>query len=72
MASMRFLTEDQIREIQAELVAAELADDAERLCRRARSAGCVVEITSIADTFGVVSVRPRDVHSAARGLAVPA
>ncbi len=69
---MRFLTEEQIREIQSELVAAELADDAERLCRRARDADCVVEITSIADVFGVVSVRPRDRHAQARSTAVPA
>lgn len=69
---MQFLTEDQIRQIQAEIAAAEIADDAELLSQRAMRAGFVVEMTSVADVFSVVSVRQRDMHARARCLAVPA
>lgn len=69
---MRFLTEKQILDIQAELVAAEIADDAERLCRRARRAGCVVEIHSVADEFSVATVRQRATYADAMRLVVPA
>lgn len=73
MAAMRFLTEDQIRAIQAEIVASEIADDAARLCRRARSADCVLEIEALGgDSMQIVSVRPRERYVAARSTAVPA
>lgn len=72
MAAMRFLSEDQIRQIQAEAFAAEVADQAEALQRVASDAGMVLEIVSIADVFGVVTVRERNPHAHASRTAVPA
>lgn len=72
MAAMRFLSEDQIREIQAEAFAAEIADQAQALQRVAGQAGFVLEIHSVADVIGVVTVRPRDPHFMAKRTAVPA
>lgn len=67
---MRFLTEAQIRELEAEALAREIADEADMLQRRARNAGMLLEIKSVANEFGVVIVRPRDHFAAARELAV--
>lgn len=72
MASMRFLTEDQIRRVEREIQAQRLADEANELTRRIARAGFVLEVKSIADAFGVVTVRERDVHAKARMQAVPA
>lgn len=69
---MRFLTEQQIRELEAEALAREIADEAEHLCKRARSAGCIVEVHTIADAFSVVTVRPRISLQAARDCVVAA
>lgn len=69
---MRFLTEAQIRELEAEALAREIADEAGALLIRARNARMSLEIRNVADEFGVVLVRPRDHHAAARGLAVRA
>ena len=69
---MRFLTEEQIREIAAEVMAGEIADKASALQSVARSAGLVLEVRNIADEFGLVIVRPRDPHAMAKRLAVPA
>lgn len=72
MASMRFLTEDQIRRVEREIQAQRLADEANELARRIARAGFVLEVKSIADAFGVVTVRERDIHANARMQAVPA
>ena len=69
---MRFLTEKQIRELEAQALAREIADEAEALVRRARAADCVLEIHSVADLFSVATVRPRANLMAAHGLVVPA
>jgi DNA-binding transcriptional regulator YhcF (GntR family) len=69
---MRFLTEQQIAAAAAEIVAQQLADDAERLSRRAMATGHIVEMHSVADTFSVVTVRARDVHANANRCTVPA
>ena len=67
---MKFLTEAMIRELQAEALAREIADEADALQRRARNAGMLLEIKNVANEFGVVLVRPRDHFAAARELAV--
>ena len=67
---MRFLTEKQISELEAQALAREIADEADVLLRRARHAGMSLEIKSVANEFGVVIVRPRDHFAAARELAV--
>lgn len=67
---MRFLTEKQIRALEAEALAREIADEAGALLRRARGAGMTLEIRNVASEFGVVLVKPRDKHAAARELAV--
>ena len=67
---MKFLTETQIRELEAQAQAREIADEAGALLRRARNAGMSLEITNVANEFGVVLVRPRDHFVAARELAV--
>lgn len=67
---MRFLTEKQISELEAQAQAREIADEAGALLQRARDAGMSLEITNIANEFGVVLVRPRDHFAAARELAV--
>ena len=67
---MRFLTEAQIRELEAQAQAREIADEAETLLRRARSSGLTLEVRNVANEFGVVLVRPRDHFAAARELAV--
>jgi len=72
MASMRFLTEDQIRQIAREAAASEIADRANALVSASSQLGFVLEVKSIADSFGVVTVRERDPHVRARELAVPA
>ena len=69
---MRFLTEDQIRDIANEVMAGEIADQASALQSVAHSAGLVLEVHNVADVFGVVVVRPRDPHAMAKRLAVPA
>jgi len=69
---MRFLSDSQIRELEAEALAREIADEAEHLCRRARAADCVLEVHCIADTFSVATVRPRVKSSAAYAPCVPA
>lgn len=69
---MRWLNEDQIRLCAAEQLAAEVADKAEDLQRQARDAGLVLEVTSVADLFSVVTVRARDLHAPAIRLSVPA
>lgn len=67
---MRYLTEKQIRELEAAALAREIADEAGELLKRARKAGMSLEIRNVADEFGVVLVRPRDHYAAARELAV--
>lgn len=67
---MRFLTEEKIRELEAEALAREIADEADGLQRRARNAGMLLEIRNVANEFGVVLVRPRDHFAAARELVV--
>lgn len=67
---MKFLTETQIRDLEAEALAREIADEAGALLTRARNAGMSLEIRSVANEFGVVLVRPRDCYAAARELAV--
>lgn len=67
---MKFLTEAQIRDLEAQAQAREIADEAETLLRRARSSGFTLEVRNVANEFGVVLVRPRDHHAAARELAV--
>lgn len=69
---MQYLTEAQIREIQAQAFAAEIADQAQALQRVAGHAGLVLEIHSVADVMGVVTVRKRDPHYLAKRTAVPA
>lgn len=69
---MKFLTETQIRELEDQALAREIADDADALQARARDAGFTLEITNVADEFGVVLVRPRDTFHRALRLAVPA
>lgn len=69
---MRYLTEAQIRQVQAEVLAQQLADRAEQLQREAKSRGLVIEMESIADSFSIVTVRPRDIHAPERLTAVPA
>lgn len=60
---MRWLTEQQIQETVSAVimagVASEIADEAESLTRRAAKAGFVLEVHSVADEFGVVTIRPR-------------
>lgn len=60
MAAMRFLSEDQIREIQEQAFAVEIADQAQALQRVARDAGMILEVVSIGGLFGVVTVRQRE------------
>ncbi len=67
---MKFLTEAMIRDLEAQALAREIADEAEALLRRARSSGFTLEVRNVANEFGVVLVRPRDHHAAARELAV--
>lgn len=69
---MKFLTEEMIRELEAEALAREIADEAEHLCKRARAADCVLEVHAIADSFSVATVRPRVRFSAALACSVPA
>lgn len=72
MASMKFLTESQIRQVEREIEAQRLAEEASALAARIARRGFVLEVTSIADEFGVATVRERDVHARARLQAVPA
>lgn len=67
---MKFLTEAQIRDLEAQAQAREIADEAEMLLHRARSCGFTLEVRNVANEFGVVLVRPRDHYAAARELAV--
>jgi len=72
MQRMRFLTDEQIREIQAQAFASEIADKAQALQRVACQMGLVLEIHSVADVMGVVTVRPRDPHYLAKRTVVEA
>jgi hypothetical protein len=67
---MRYLTDQQIRDLEAQAQAREIADEAEALVRRARSSGFTLEVRNVANEFGVVLVRPRDHFAAARELSV--
>ncbi len=69
---MRFLSEDQIRQVEREIQAQRFADEANLLASRVARAGLVLEVKSIADAFGVVTVRERDIHAKARLQSVPA
>lgn len=69
---MKFLTETQIQLCAAEQLAAEVADKAEYLQRKARDAGLIVEIRSVADLFSVVTVRQCDPYAMANHPTVPA
>ena len=70
--AMRWLTEDQIAEVAAESLAAEIADEANALQRRARNLGLLLEIRNVADEFGVVIVRARNHYAKAMQPVVPA
>jgi len=72
MASMRFLTEEQIQRIAREAMASEIADRANALVRAASHLGLVLEICNVADAFGVVTVRERDPYFMAKRVVVPA
>jgi len=68
----RYLTEAQIRQIEAEIMADEIADRAEALQLEAKARGFVIEMESVADVFSVVTVRPRNIHAGAERCMVPA
>jgi len=65
---VNFHTKEEMDAIVAEAIASQIADQANTLQSIARDAGFVLEVTSVAGLFGVVTVRPR----VALDLAVPA
>ncbi len=72
MTQMKFLTDADIERIKLELVAQEFADQANRLARAASRFGLILEVRSVGDSYGIATVRPRDIHAPARLTAVPA